>query len=206
MFQFMDAFRGLARVFPLRGDDHDITQVGGAYFKAMRRFDLRAIQAGAEVWVQQGKRFPKPAEWIDSIPRKSAPIELPTLSDEAARVYVRAEGLRYEDAPCHCRDCEAAGVTDQPLRFVPEYTSDGRDRKALLGDRIVTTGHWAHGDELKRWYAAKNKFWADMFALFGADGPKAKQRIKLTYEQRMKQIFEEPVRLDAKKSDLEPLA
>lgn len=192
MFPFMDTFRNLQRVFPLRGDEHDLSQVGGAYFKALRRFPLERVQAGAEVWMQQGKRFPKPAEWIDSIPRQKAVVELPTLSSAQAAEYLRAEGKRYEDARCGCAACVKAGVSEQPLRFVPDYLDDGRDAQAMLGDRIVTTGHWAHGDELKGYYAARNAFWYRMFELFGAETPQQQRKVKRTFEQRLTEIYEEP--------------
>lgn len=160
MFAFMDTFRGLLRIFPKRLDEHDQQHMGASYFKTLRKYPLAQIQAGAEGWIQRGKYFPKPAEWIDAIPReRQRAVELQTLSDEDGRAHRRAEALCYEDAPCHCRECRAAGVTDRPLRYVPEVNEDGSDRKALDGDRTVTVGHWAHGAELARWYEARADFW-----------------------------------------------
>jgi hypothetical protein len=80
-------------------------------------------------------------------------------ADEAA-AYVRAERLRYEDDPCGCLACQAAGVTDRPLRYVPQFTHDDREERAWcpLHQKLVVVGHWAHGDELARWYAARDRF------------------------------------------------
>lgn len=195
MFSFMDTFRSLTRVFPLRGDEHEIRDVGASYFRAMRRFPLRAIQDGAEGWILHGKRFPKPAEWIESIPKRAvAPVEVAALSEEAMATYLRAEGLRYEDRPCTCRACVAAGVSEKPLRFVPEVDATGADAKALIGERTVVAGHWAHGEELAGYYRAKNAFWTRMLELFGADTPAKQRRTQQNFEARMKEIYQETPR------------
>lgn len=195
MFTFLETFQRLTRVFPLRGEDHEIRDVGTSYFRAMRRFPLRAVQEGADVWLQQGKRFPKPAEWIESIPaRRVTAVALAPLSEEAMATYLRAEGLRYEDRPCTCRACVAAGVSEKPLRFVPEFDADGRDAKALIGERVVVTGHWAHGEELAGYYRAKDAFWTRMLELFGADTPAKQRRTQRDFEARMKEIYQESPR------------
>jgi hypothetical protein len=160
LFAFMDTFRDLQRVFPKRLDEHEQARIGGDYFKALRRFPLRQVQDGAEVWIQRGKYFPKPAEWIDAIPRPGAVVrDVPTLSEADARDYQHAERLGYEGPTCRCGECIAAGVTEKPLRFVPEISADGRDRLVRIGERTVTAGHWAHGQELARWYQARADFW-----------------------------------------------
>jgi hypothetical protein len=189
LFPFMDTFRSLARVFALRGDDHEIRDVGASYFKALRRFPLEPVQVGADVWMQKGERFPKPAQWIDSIPKRVV-VQLAALAPDEVTAYLRAERLRYDDAPCSCTACVKAGISDKPLRFVPD------ESQGLIGDRIVTRGHWAHGDELGRYYAAKNAFWFRMFETFGAGTPQAQRKIRTSFEQRMKEIYEEPTRRD----------
>lgn len=165
MFTFADVVRGLRRVFPKRLDDHELRQMDADYFKALRRFTLQQVQAGAETWIQRGKYFPKPAEWIDSIPRRTtiAP-DISAMSEDEMREYHRAEGLRYEDQACSCRACREAEVSDKPIRFVPDLDRDGRERKLKDGDRIVAAGHWAHGSELARWYQAKGDFYERFYA------------------------------------------
>lgn len=168
LFAFGAIFQSVQLVFPLRGEEHEIRDVRSSYFKAMRRYDIRAVQAGADVWLQRGKRFPRPAEWIDSIPTRPPASEIQELSSEEIRVYLRAESRGYEDDPCRCHACRLAGVDHRFLRFVPEFDAEDRDAKVRLGDRIVTRGHWAHGDELARWYVAKERFWGQLHALAAA--------------------------------------
>jgi hypothetical protein len=178
VFVFMETFRGLTRVFPFRGTDDEIRDVGARYFKALRQFTLTQVQAGAEVCLQRNKHFPKPAEWIDAIPRRVQAIDVPVLSDEDTRVYHRAEALRHEDLPCGCAACQEAHVEWKPLRFVPEVNPDGSDRKVkdAIRDRIVTAGHWAHGWELARYWQAKGEFYAKWHARFGQKPPIAEGR------------------------------
>jgi hypothetical protein len=170
MVPFAAIFSGLTKVFKLRGDREDIADIRNAYFKALRRFDLRAIQCGADRCAQQLKYFPKPVEWIEAIPRRDPGPELFQMNAEQAHEWRRAEALRWEDRPCLCHACKTAGVHEKPLRFVPEFTDDDRDRKVKLDDRIVTAGHWAHGDELARWYQAKGDFYEKFYALCAQKG------------------------------------
>lgn len=168
LFAFMDAFRGLQRVFPKRLDDLQTTQLGQSYFKALRRFPLSQVQAGADAWIQRGKFFPKPAEWMDAIPRaRTTQPAIPELSALEASDYLAAERRRYDGEPCGCPACRSAGVDHRPTRFVPEFDAiTGLDLRARIGERVVVRGHWAHGDELARWYAAKEKFWREAHSFF----------------------------------------
>jgi hypothetical protein len=166
MFAFGEIVRDLRRVFPKRMDDHELRSMDSAYFHALRRFSIPQLRRGAEAWLQRGKYFPKPAEWIDAIPRQSeaAQADLPVLSASQAAEYLKAEQARYQGQPCACLECRHAGVTDKPLRFVPEFNEDDTDRKVKCGERIVTAGHWAHGAELARWYQAKSDFYEAYYA------------------------------------------
>lgn len=162
LFAFAGVFKGLLAVFPKRMDEHEIGALSRAYFTALRRFSVPQIQAGADVWVQRGKFFPKPAEWSDAVPRASAAAgaNLSVMSGAEVAEYLDAERRRYDGEPCRCGECRRAGVDHRFLRFVPDVDADGNDLRALIGEREVCRGHWAHGDELRRWYAAKEKFWA----------------------------------------------
>ena len=165
---FVDICKALMRVFPKRLEEFERAQLHRDYFKALRRFSVSQVQAGAEAWMQRGKYFPKPAEWIDAIPqRREVAVEYPAMTEQESREYRRAEQLRYEDSPCHCRECERAGVAEKALRFVPDVSADGSDRKMRDGDRIVTAGHWAHGEALRRWYEARANFYELFCARFG---------------------------------------
>lgn len=172
LFAFTDVCKDLMRVFPKRLEEFEKAQLHRDYFKALRRFSVSQVQAGAEAWMQRGKYFPKPAEWIDSIPKQAptALVDVPAMSPMEAREYQRAERLRYEDQPCGCRDCVAAQVSEKPVRFVPEFTADDRERKVRDGERIVTAGHWAHGTELARYYKAKADFYEAYYKALAKKG------------------------------------
>lgn len=189
-FAFLAEFHDLRRVFPLRGDPHELQQVGLAYFKAMRRFPLSAVSSGKDAWLAHGTKFPKPAEWIESIPRRSAVSTVPVFSDEERLAYVRAETLCYEDEPCKCAECRAAGVDHRYLRFVPDFDDDDRDVKARLGDRLVTRGHWAHGQELGRWYRAHDAFHESCEASLGTRFEKQAAAEGVPLEKIIERIFE----------------
>jgi hypothetical protein len=163
--EFNAVFMALKGTFRLRGERAETDLVRDSYFKALRRYTLQQVRAGADAWTQRGKFFPKPAEWIEAIPRRQIGADMFAMSAEQAHEWRRAEALRWEDRPCLCHACKTAGVSEKPLRFVPEFTEDDRDRKVKLDDRIVTAGHWAHGDELARWYQAKGDFYEKFYAL-----------------------------------------
>ncbi len=162
LFAFLSTFRSLLKVFPKRMDEDDATDLGKAYFHALRRFSIPELQAGADVWMQRGKFFPKPSEWRESIPRARAhetAALFPVTPVEAAE-FLDAERRGYEGEPCQCPRCVGAGVDHRLLRFVPETDADGNDARALIGERVIVRGRWIHGDELRRWYDARDRYMA----------------------------------------------
>lgn len=169
---FVNLMRDLARVFPLRGD---IDHVSRFYFNTMKAYPLAALRAGAEEWMGRGKYFPKPVDWKEAIPKR-APTDIPRMSAGEAHHWRRAEKLAWEDDPCGCQSCVESGVNEKPLRFVPEFTDNDRDRKVVepLSDRVVTAGHWAHGQELFRLYNTRADFWEKFYTLI------AKARVQTT--------------------------
>lgn len=157
---FKDVFQSVIRVFPLRGEHEEIQDVMASYFKALRRFPIDLVRQGGDQCCAKLKRMPKPMEWIELIPKPRVRAELMQLSQRDAADYLRAEQLRYdEEDPCKCDLCRAAGVDHRFPRFVPEFDRDDQEQRALIGEREIVRGHWAHGEELKRWYAAKEGFW-----------------------------------------------
>lgn len=189
---FLDVFRRLTRVFPFRGDAQEVADVGASYFKAFRRRSLPDVVAGADRWIQTENRFPRAAQWLGAIPRGDVEV-VPMMSEADAREHRRAELLGYEDAPCQCDLCRAAEVDEKPLRFVPEFTENDRDKHVRdpLNQRVVTAGHWAHGVELFRWYRARGDFWNRCYEL-GLMGPteSEEKRAKVPLLERLEKIFE----------------
>lgn len=162
LFAFMAIFRELLKVFPKRGTEDDAETLARSYFRALQRFTVDEIKAGADVWTLRGKFFPKPAEWREAIPRPSVAQRealVPLAPTEAAE-YLDAERRRWEGDTCSCRRCVGAGVSHRFLRYVPEVDVDERDLRGLIGERVVVRGRWLHGDELRRWYEARDAFMA----------------------------------------------
>jgi hypothetical protein len=177
LYAFMEVFRDLLSVFPKRGmDDDEIGTLSKAYFSALRRFSIPDVRAGAEAWTRRGKFFPKPAEWMEVIPRRRQDaVELVPLAPSEAAEYFDAERRKWEGEPCSCRRCQEAGVTHRLLRYAPETDDEDRDLRGLIGERIVTRGRWLHGEELRRFYDVRDSFTAQLQAFIGRKGmPKAK--------------------------------
>lgn len=156
--QFAAVFSRLRSIFPLRGEHSEIQQIVQSYFRVLIRFPIRAVEAGADAWITTGTRFPKPAEWLGAIPRGSKLADILPMPEDEAAEHQRATNLFYEDEPCGCHLCAKAGVSHRMLRYVPDTDADGRDARMKIGDKVVVRGHWAHGEELKRWYAARDAF------------------------------------------------
>lgn len=188
LFAFMDVFNSLRRVFPKRLDEHDAQEMGADYFKTMRRFGLAEVRIGADLWMTRGKFFPKPAEWIALIPRPRVRPELQALSPRETAEYLEAERLHYDGEPCKCEACRAAGVDHRFLRFVPRFDADDREMRGLIGEREVVRGEWIHGEDLRRWYAAKEKFWAE-FGSAVREKSMGLKRAKMPFKQRIEEIF-----------------
>lgn len=166
---FHDAFRSLQRVFPLRGSEADFDRMLADYFRMLRRYSLGQVKSAADHWLAHGTKFPKPSDWIGAVPAMTA-TDRRQMTQSEAQDYRRAELCAFEDQPCLCADCVRAGVDDKPLRFVPDLDGEDRDVKAFnpMTGRVVTTGQWAHGDALARWYDARATFFSDFLAWVGS--------------------------------------
>jgi hypothetical protein len=162
LFAFMAIVRELIRVFPKRMSDDEIGDLSKAYFATLRRFTIAELQAGADAWMQRGKFFPKPAEWREAIPHRSATasVALAPLTPVEMAEYMDAERRGFEGDPCACRRCRGAGVDHRFTRYAPESDELGRDLRGLIGERSVVRGRWLHGEELRCWYAARDAFMA----------------------------------------------
>jgi len=156
---FAEKFIELRRAFQLRGDRGEVQQVMQVYFKALMRFPLRIVVAAADICIEKNDRFPKAAEWIRAMPRRESSVFLPMQEPDASE-HRRAVSLHYQDEPCSCHECKRANVTHRMLRFVPEENSEGQDLRMLLDEKVVVKGHWAHGEELARWYVARDAYYA----------------------------------------------
>lgn len=189
VFEFNQVFEDVRRVFPLRSDEHETRQLVTSYFKALRRYPLAQVRDGAERAIAAGKRFPKPGEWIDAIPRVGSGAELPALSALETAEYLDAEKRGYEGDPCGCPACKEAAVEHRLLRFMPDEDRDGHVLKARIGDREIARGHWARGWELHRWYRARDAFWEKCHALGLMTKPEQRRTERMPFEKRLEAIF-----------------
>jgi hypothetical protein len=123
------------------------------YFDALKHADLADVLSAIPT-LQARSRWPKVGDWIALLPVRAVVTGERIMRPPEAAEYLRAHRLHWFDEPCGCPLCFAAGVSDKPLRFVPDADGDARAYHPTFG-RVVTTGHWAHGDELRRWYVAK---------------------------------------------------
>jgi hypothetical protein len=200
LFEFNVLFADVRRVFPLRADETETRQILSSYFAAFRRYPLPRVRAGAEYWIAHGKRFPKPVEWIEAMPRPTdhtAPVA--ELSALEAAEWLEAERGRWEGQACGCPGCRTAKMSERPIRFVPEFDANDQDARGRIGDRAVTRGHWAHGYELARWYLAREAFWSQFRGLVQSRAIQQKktkrpftERIEESFKPRIKPIEREP--------------
>lgn len=162
VFEFSALTKRVGSVYRMKADTPEFRGVQSSYFRALQRFPLAALERAADRWIETQPHFPKPVEWARTASEANAPvaIAIAELSATEAREWLRAERQRWSDEPCGCYSCVERGVTAYRLRFVPEVDKDDREVRVRIGDRIVVQGHWAHGDELARYYLAHETFWS----------------------------------------------
>jgi hypothetical protein len=160
---FDRAFRRVLGAFRLKVKPDAVDELSRTYFRILADAPLEDVLAAGKTCLTTGTRFPKVAEWVAALPAPPVVVtaDLRVMATPEREAYDRAEALRYQDEPCWCVDCQDAGVTDRPVRFVPDEVHGVLDRAIdTVRNRIVITGHWAHGDELARWYVARDAFFA----------------------------------------------
>jgi hypothetical protein len=177
---FDRAFRRVCGAFRLRANPVELEELSRTYFRVLADAPLEDVLAAGKTCLRTQTRFPKPAEWAAALP--AAPVvaaaDLRVMATPEREDYTRAEALRYQDEPCACWACQDAAVTDRPLRFVPDDVNGVLDRAIDTGrNRVVVTGHWTHGDELARWYVARDAFFACL-------SPIQRQKFALVYNGR----------------------
>jgi hypothetical protein len=157
---FEDAFKrlsgGLNRKWPTR----EFRATVQIYFDALKVADLADVLS-AETTLRNRGRWPKVSDWLAALPVKAHAFSSDRIMRTAeVDVYMDALRRHYHGDPCSCLLCQDADVTDLPQRFVPDFTPEDVEERAFCPalNRVVVVGHWAHGYELRRWYAAKDKF------------------------------------------------
>jgi len=162
--QFEKAFGRLMTLFRLKLRPAEREELTRTYFKLLEAHDIAdVLEAGARCG-QKNRTFPKPVDWLaelDPMPA-ACPQDRRQMRVEEIDALDRATAMRYEDHPCLCSECVRAGIDDQPLRYVPTELTDDEYERAFNPRRghLEVVGHWAHGDELARWYRARAELYA----------------------------------------------
>jgi hypothetical protein len=163
---FERAFGRVSGAFRLKLKGTDLEDLARTYFRVLEGYRLDEVLAAGKTCIASQRTFPKAAEWLAALASTGdrdvvCPPDCRQLS--AAEVDERrdADERHYNGEACACLLCQSAGVADRPLRFVPTLWSDGTEERAFNPRRKVVeiVGHWAHGDELARWYRAREDFY-----------------------------------------------
>lgn len=130
-----------------------------AYFQALERYPFRSVELGYESLQRSATYWPSVAQWIAAMPRSRQAIADMTAAQMA--LSDEAEQCAYEGPRCRCPECVEAGATHLNLRYVP-VMHDGEPvhlRHPVKG-MLKYLPEIIHGHGLKRWYAARGRFFA----------------------------------------------
>jgi hypothetical protein len=162
---FDKAFGRVITAFRLKLQAKERDDLTRTYFKILDTHAIDDVIAAGKRCLEKLRTFPKAADWLAELAHTTpavCPTDRRSMSVDEADELARATAMRYEDHPCLCSECCRAGVDDQALRYVPtEFGPDDFERAFNpRTSRVEIVGHWAHGDELARWYAAREVFFA----------------------------------------------
>lgn len=160
---FDKSFGRVVTAFRVKLRTEEREELTRTYFKILDVHAIDDVMAAGKRCVEKHRTFPKPADWLAELAATTAatcPPDRRWMRVDEADELARAASLNWEDHPCLCRECVRAGVDDRPLRFVPSDFGDDELERAFNQRRGVVeiVGHWAHGEELARWYAARDAF------------------------------------------------
>jgi hypothetical protein len=161
---FAQAFGRLMTLFRLKLRPAERDELTRTYFKLLEPHDIAdVVDAGARC-AKKNRTFPKPVDWLAELAPvpASCPQDRRQMRADEIDALEWATAMRYQDQPCLCAECVRAGIDDQPLRYVPTEIGDDELERAFnpRNGRVEVVGHWAHGDELARWYRARAAFYA----------------------------------------------
>ena len=126
--KFQRAFVRLAGLFRLRLQGDALDGARAQLLQDPQRASPRRRVRRGEARHRETTLVSKPIDWLRAIPKRLPTPTEPDMTDKQAAEWHRAERLRWEDTPCLVpRSVRPPGVTEKPLRFVPEFT-DTRSR------------------------------------------------------------------------------
>jgi hypothetical protein len=164
---FATAFGRVCGAFGKKGTRLDQEELTRTYFRVLDAHPLDAVIRTGRRLVETGRKFPLAVDWLDAVTRPpTVERDVRQMTTSEVDAYAAAERARWTGQPCRCRECVRAGVDDRELRYVPTLKqffgdlADATEETAFNPRRKVEqiVGHWAHGEELARWYAAREAF------------------------------------------------
>lgn len=161
--KFEKAFGRVIVAFRVKLSPTDREDLTRTYFKILDTHAIDDVIAAGKRCIEKLRTFPKAADWLAELAHTAVPVcpaDRRTMHVDEADALAAAHALRYEDHPCLCSECCRAGVDDQTLRYVPTEYGDEYERAFNPRRGVVEiVGHWAHGEELARWYLARETFY-----------------------------------------------
>jgi hypothetical protein len=161
---FARAFQRVCGAFRLRFKANEAEDLTTTYFKILEPYPLDRVLLAGKQCMTVSRKFPLAADWVAAVVDLSdrTPSDVRQMTIDELDEHEAAERARWEDAPCSCVACVRANVGQSPLRFVPTHATFSEDERAFNPRRqaVQIVGHWAHGEELGRWYDARARFYA----------------------------------------------
>ena len=160
---FERAFGRVCGAFRLRFKANEAEDLTRTYFKILEPYPLDRVLLAGKSCMTTSRKFPLAADWVAAVEAMTTiPDDVRQMTVDELDEHEAAERARWEGAPCSCVACVRANVGQSPLRFVPTHATFSDDERAFNPRRQVVqiVGHWAHGEELARWYAARARFYA----------------------------------------------
>ncbi len=161
---FAATFTRLVTAHRLKLKPAEAEELARTYFRVLEAHPIEAVILAGKRCLAKHRQFPKAADWLAELPPTPprGGSDVRQMSADEAQIHDQAKQLGYEDEPCLCAECEHAGVMHRPVRFVPTERGDGDYERAFnpATKQVEIVGHWSHGIELQRWYAARDHFFA----------------------------------------------
>ena len=165
---FERAFGRVCGAFRLRFKATEAEDLTRTDVRLLEPYPLDRVLLAGKQCMTTSRKFPLAADWVAAVAAltDSTPSDVRQMSTDELDEHEAAERARWDGQPYKaslCVACVRANVDDQPLRFVPTHATVTEDERAFNPRRkhVQTVGHWAHGEELLRWYVARAAFYAE---------------------------------------------
>jgi hypothetical protein len=154
---FDRAFGRVLGAFRVKVNTGERDELARTYFRILEPFDLDDVIDAGRRCIERSKKFPLVADWLLELGGRvvpALPFDVRAMSITEADELAEAARAFYTGPVCAFDCCRGIG---RPIRFVPTLADSGVEERAMHPhrQRVEVVGHWAHGDELVRWYDAR---------------------------------------------------